>query len=104
MLENPNGNVLKINIEDDDWHISSGPTSVKYAKRMLSRKLEQVGCTEEEISSFLPEFEKALKNAETMYPTVVITPLVDKEWIGVKLHNEARTWENNVNQKRAGLL
>lgn len=102
MIENSQDNTLEIHIEDNDWHISSGPTSVGYAKKMLSRKLEHEGCTEEEIASFLPEFEKALKSAETMYPEVIITPLVDKEWIGVKLRNKARTWEDNIDQKRTG--
>ena len=105
MLENSQDTTLEIKIEDDGWHISSGPISVGYAKKMLSRHLlsDKQGCTEEEVSSFLPKFEEALKKAQALYPTVVVIPLVDKEWIGVKLHNEAKTWEDNVDQQRTGL-
>src|SRR3989344_4925661 len=96
MRENSQDNKLIIKIEDDGWHISSGPTSMGYAKKMLSQKLKDKNCTEKDIADSLSKFEEALEKAEAVYPVVIVTPLEDKEWIDVKLHNEARTWEDNV--------
>ena len=67
MLENPNGNVLKINIEDNDWHI---PYLVIDAKNGSLDK--QVLLPADKIKSFLWE-ERAIV-LDTDLATVLNAP------------------------------
>jgi len=98
-------NVLKIIVEDEPnkWKISSGPTSVEVAKKILARQLETGKCTLKEIDYILPKFEKELAKAQAIYHTVEIEVLIDKTYIDIKLRDPAGTIELNVPLERSSL-
>lgn len=98
-------NVLKIVVEDKPtkFRISSGPTSVGAAKKIVVQMLGTEKCTPAEVARILPEFEKELIQLEAKYPEVEVEVLVDDEYINIKLRDLAKTIERNVPLERSSL-